>query len=148
LTDIITDIASKSEEEKFDIVFIDYIQLMHSSQKFKDRNTELTEISNRIKQMARRFQIPVVVLSQLSRDIERRVDHRPKLSDLRDSGSLEQDSDIVTFIHHPFEYDKTVSESIYELIVEKHRQGPTGIATVSCRQDTMYFGNYTGNHNG
>jgi len=114
-------------EKGLDFVMIDYLQLMSSGKNNESRQNEVSEMSRLLKVMARELNIPVLVLSQLSRAVEKRTDHKPILSDLRESGSIEQDADIVMFLHKPFMYaDTQVSEAektVAELIVAKHRNG-------------------------
>lgn len=114
-------------EKGLDLVMIDYLQLMSSGKNNESRQNEVSEMSRLLKVMARELNIPVIVLSQLSRAVDKRPDHRPILSDLRESGAIEQDADIVMFLHKPFMYNDTqVSEAektIAELIVAKHRNG-------------------------
>lgn len=109
------------------LVIIDYLQLMRSSRKTENRQQEISEISRSLKALARELDIPVLALSQLSRAAEQTHDRRPSLSHLRESGSLEQDADCVLFIHRPEYYDpETDKKGIAEVIVAKHRNGPTG----------------------
>lgn len=114
-------------EKGLDMVMVDYLQLMSGNNTKDGRQNEVADMSRKLKVMARELNIPVLVLSQLSRAVDKRTDHRPILSDLRESGSIEQDADIVMFLHKPFMYNDTqVSEaekSIAELIVAKHRNG-------------------------
>lgn len=105
---------------KPDIVFVDYLQLMRSSTG-GSRQEQVAEISRSLKRIAKKFRIPVVALSQLSRQVEQRADKRPQLSDLRESGALEQDSDLILFIHRPKKEEEKV-----ELIIGKQRNGPIG----------------------
>lgn len=110
-----------------DLVVIDYIQLMGTEKRGENRNQEISEISRAIKNLAKELDIPVIALSQLSRGVESRADKRPMLSDLRDSGSIEQDADIVLFIYQDSVYNPdTDKNGVAELIVSKHRSGPTG----------------------
>ena len=96
----------KAKEGKLDLIMIDYLQLMTSdSRKKENRQSEISEISRNLKVAAKELNVPIVVLSQLSRDIEKREGHRPQLSDLRDSGAIEQDADIVMFLHNPEKYN-------------------------------------------
>src|SRR5213079_1401240 len=95
-------------EHDLDLVIIDYIQLMQGRGRFENRTLELGSISRSLKGLAKELRVPVVVLSQLSRAPESRSDHKPQLSDLRESGALEQDADVVIFIYRPDQYvDKT-----------------------------------------
>ena len=115
------------QEHDIDCLFIDYMQLLTAG-KSENRNMEITKISQSLKALARELDIPVVALSQLSRGIEKRVDKAPVLSDLRDSGSIEQDADIVSFIHRDgtdFVLDNQKYDNV-DIITLKHRNGPTG----------------------
>ena len=105
------------------LVIVDYMQLMYSRGRFENRQQEISEISRLLKALARELKVPVVVASQMSRAVERREDRRPMLSDLRESGSIEQDADLVCFIHLD---PKEENENMCELIIAKQRMGPTG----------------------
>ena len=118
----------KREHGGLDLIMIDYLQLMSPAKKSKDANrqNEVAEITRNLKIAARELNVPIILLSQLSRDIEKREGHEPVLSDLRESGAIEQDADIVMFIHNPSRYgDLQVEDgpNICELIVAKHRNG-------------------------
>ncbi len=117
-------------EHDIQLLVIDYLQLMHAGHKVESRQMEITEISRHIKAMARELNIPVIALSQLNRDCEGREDHRPRMSDLRESGSLEQDSDVIIFLHREDCYHRGDSnynpDNLAEVIVAKQRNGPTG----------------------
>jgi len=132
----IQDIRSKIktilfEQNKIGLIMIDYLQLMQNS-KFKSENRayELSQITRSLKNIAREFNVPIIALSQLSRNVENRVDKKPVLSDLRESGSIEQDADLVIMLHktniniNKISLDKTVS--LTDLIIAKQRNGPTG----------------------
>lgn len=126
----ISEVRSKARrlqaEHGLDLVIIDYLQLM-SGRRSENRVQEISEISRGLKGLARELNVPVVALSQLSRGVEARADHRPMLSDLRESGSIEQDADIVMFIYREEVYDQsTEKKGIAEIIVAKHRNGPVG----------------------
>ena len=113
-------------EYELDLVIIDYLQLMSSDMRTDNRVQEVSYISRNLKVLARELNVPVLVGAQLSRAVEQRADKRPILSDLRESGSLEQDADIVMFIHRPDSMEKdSPKANIAEIIVAKHRNGPT-----------------------
>ena len=114
-------------EQGIDIVIIDYLQLMAGSRRAESRQNEVAEISRSLKGLARELNVPVVALSQLSRAVEQRPDHRPMLSDLRESGSIEQDADVVMFLYREDYYNKdTERKDIAEVIIAKQRNGPIG----------------------
>ena len=132
-----------------DLVMVDYIQLMSSGSRRKDdnRQQEITEISRNLKIMAKELNVPVIALSQLSRQVEARKG-RPQLSDLRESGAIEQDADIVMFIHRPDinADEKSVSEgkvkqNVAEIIIAKHRNGPTGLVELYFKGECSKFVN-------
>jgi replicative DNA helicase len=111
------------------IVFLDYLQLVTGGKKFDNRNMEVGYVSTSLKQMARENDIPVVALAQLSRGVEQRQDKRPMMSDLRESGNIEQDADTITFLYRDDYYDKeTEKRNIIECIVAKNRNGGVGTA--------------------
>lgn len=125
------DVRSKARrlhaEHGLDLLVIDYLQLMTASRRSDNRVQEISEISRGLKGLARELDIPVVALAQLSRAVESRTSHVPMLSDLRESGSIEQDADIVTFIFREEIYDPdTERKGIADIIVAKHRNGPVG----------------------
>jgi replicative DNA helicase len=110
-----------------DLVILDYIQLMGGDNRTENRVQEVSYISRNLKVLARELNVPVLAAAQLSRAVEQRTDKRPVLSDLRESGSNEQDADIVMFIYRPDQYEKdTVKQNVAEIIIAKHRNGPTG----------------------
>ena len=114
-------------EHGLDLLIIDYLQLMESSRYTDNRVQEVSAISRGLKKLAIELQVPVLALSQLSRAVEMRTDQRPKLSDLRESGSIEQDADMVLFLHrHDWEGDERPEIMEVDLLIEKHRNGPTG----------------------
>ncbi|MFB0638017.1 replicative DNA helicase [Candidatus Phytoplasma solani] len=140
----ILDIKAKcrklKSQNKLDIVMIDYLQLIRKTKK-NNRQEEVAEISQSLKQMARELKIPVIALSQLSRDVEKREDKRPILADLRDSGSIEQDADIVMFLYREdyYQKDKKTSPGKTQVIIAKNRQGAIGIREFHLNFDFMYF---------
>jgi replicative DNA helicase len=110
-----------------DLVIIDYLQLMGGDTRTDNRVQEVSYISRNLKVLARELNVPVLAAAQLSRAVEQRTDKRPVLSDLRESGSLEQDADIVMFIYRPDQYEKeTDKQNVAEIIIAKHRNGPSG----------------------
>ncbi|HEV2967379.1 MAG TPA: DnaB-like helicase C-terminal domain-containing protein, partial [Candidatus Dormibacteraeota bacterium] len=125
-----------------DMILIDYLQLMHGRARGDDnRVQEVSSISRALKGLARELRIPVIAISQLSRAPEQRPDKRPILSDLRESGSIEQDSDVVMFLFRPEYYKSDERPGIAELIVAKHRNGPTGMIELKFRRDHTRFYN-------
>ncbi len=115
-------------EHGLDLVVLDYLQLMSYEGRADSRQQEISALSRNLKLIAREMDCPVIVLSQLSRAPEQRQDHRPQLSDLRESGSIEQDADIVLFLYRDDYYEKENSEKpgVCEVIIAKQRSGPTG----------------------
>jgi len=114
------------------LVVVDYLQLMQPSKRFENRQQEVSEISRSLKLLAKELDVPVMAISQLSRQTESRSDRRPMLSDLRESGALEQDSDVVLFIYRDELYDpESARKGEADLILAKHRNGPTDTVTVT-----------------
>jgi replicative DNA helicase len=124
------------------IVFIDYLQLIEPDNRRDPRQEQVAQISRRLKFLARELNIPVVALAQVNRSSEDRQDHRPRLSDLRESGSLEQDSDTVLLLHRPDKYEPGQHEGVIEVIVGKQRNGPTGEVTLTYIKQFMRFENH------
>jgi replicative DNA helicase len=139
-----------AEQKKLDLIIVDYLQLMTGSAKrFESRQQEVSQISRELKGLAKELNVPVVALSQLSRAPESRSDHRPQLADLRESGALEQDADLVAFIYREEQY-KTPEErnnlpedqrNVAELIIAKQRNGPTGTIDLRFTPSSMRFDN-------
>ncbi len=125
-----------------DLIIIDYLQLMGGDTRTDNRVQEVSYISRNLKVLARELNVPVLAAAQLSRAVEQRSDKRPVLSDLRESGSLEQDADIVMFIYRPDQYEKdTVKQNVAEIIVAKHRNGPVGSVELVFRGALAKFEN-------
>ena len=114
-------------EHGLDIIMIDYLQLMTGNRRIESRQQEISDISRSLKEIARELQVPVIALSQLSRAVEQRPDHRPMLSDLRESGAIEQDADVVMFLYREDYYKPdTEKKGVAEVIIAKQRNGPIG----------------------
>ena len=129
-------------EYGLDLVIIDYLQLMGGDTRNDNRVQEVSYISRSLKVLARELNVPVLTAAQLSRAIEQRSDKRPVLSDLRESGSLEQDADIVMFIYRPDQYEEdTQKQNVAEIIVAKHRNGPVGSVELIFRPELAKFEN-------
>lgn len=127
----ISELRSKCRKYKLEhniqLIIIDYLQLMSGNGRTDSRQQEISEISRALKALARELNVPVIALSQLSRAVEQRPDHRPMLSDLRESGAIEQDADVVMFIYRDDYYNKdTDKKNIAEVIIAKQRNGPIG----------------------
>ncbi|MGL5244975.1 MAG: DnaB-like helicase C-terminal domain-containing protein, partial [Sarcina sp.] len=128
-------------EHGIDLILIDYLQLMSGSGE-ESRQQEVSEISRNIKAIAKEMQCPVIALSQLSRAPEQRADHRPMLSDLRESGSIEQDADLVMFLYRDEYYNKETEEkNVGECIIAKQRNGPVGTVKLAWLGQYSKFAN-------
>ena len=147
----VADIRAKCRKQKMqsglDLVVIDYLQLIGGSGRSSNRQEEVSNISRSLKQMARELGIPVIALAQLSRDVEKRDDKRPIMADLRESGSLEQDADIVMFLYREDYYKKgeDVKSNATELIIAKNRSGVTGTLNFIFQGEYQLFRKYVGN---
>lgn len=141
----ISELRSKCRKMKLErglgLVIIDYLQLMTTTGRSESRQQEISEISRSLKALARELDVPVVALSQLSRAVEQRPDKRPMNSDLRESGAIEQDADVVMFLYRDEYYNKDTEEpGITEVIIGKHRSGPTGTVKLKWMGDIQKFG--------
>ena len=131
-----------------DLIIVDYLQLMQG-RNAESRQQEISEISRSLKALARELKVPLIALSQLSRSVESRKDKRPMLSDLRESGALEQDADIVSFLYREDYYDKeTENQHITEVILAKHRNGPVGSVKLYFKNEFTLFLNLDTQHEG
>ncbi len=134
-------------EYRLDLVIIDYLQLMAGDTRNDNRVQEVSYISRNLKILARELGVPVIAAAQLSRAVEQRADKRPVLSDLRESGSLEQDADIVMFIYRPEVYEEDPAmQNVAEIIVAKHRNGPVGNVQLIFRKNLAKFENAATHH--
>jgi replicative DNA helicase len=131
---------------KIQLVVIDYLQLIDPDNKRESRQEQVAGISRRLKFLARELEIPVIALAQLNRSSEDRQDHRPRLSDLRESGSIEQDADTVMLLHRPELHEPGQHEGIVEVHVAKQRNGPTGEVTLAYVKQFMRFENFAVEH--
>ncbi|MBK8096478.1 MAG: replicative DNA helicase [Planctomycetes bacterium] len=133
-------------KDKHDIkmVVIDYLQLMTAGGRVESRQQEIATISRGLKGIARELSIPVIALSQLNRDVENRDDHRPRMSDLRESGAIEQDADVIVLLHRDDYYKPTEQNAgLAQIIIAKQRNGPTGEVVLRFFREYMRFENYT-----
>ena len=139
-----------AETKKLDLVIVDYLQLMAGSRRTESRQQEVSQISRELKGLAKELNVPVIALSQLSRAPEARNPPRPMLSDLRESGSIEQDADVVAFIYREEYYAKDLDafeeekKNVAEIILSKQRNGPTGNVKLAFLKEFTRFDNYFG----
>lgn len=149
IIDLRTKARRLQQEHGLDLLIIDYLQLMSSSSPTKDNNQvqKISEISRSLKLLARELQVPIIALSQLSRTVESRQEKIPQLSDLRDSGSIEQDADIVLFIYRDDYYNSDSSRpGTADIIIAKHRAGPTGKVELGFKKEQVLFVNIDNHH--
>ena len=149
----VAELRSKCRKYKMEndlgLVIIDYLQLMSGSGKEASRQQQISDISRSLKALARELDVPVVTLSQLSRAVEQRPDHRPMLSDLRESGAIEQDADVVMFLYRDDYYNKdTEVKGIAEVIIAKQRNGPIGTVKMAWIPEQTRFADLLNNKMG
>ena len=130
-------------ENNIDLLIVDYIQLLNAGTRSENRQQEISYISRSLKALAKELDIPILCLSQLSRAVENRTNHRPIMSDLRESGAIEQDADVVLFVYRQYVYTEADEDKgLAEIIIAKHRNGPTGTAKVTFIDEYARFENY------
>jgi replicative DNA helicase len=132
------------QKHNISMVVVDYLQLMTGGGRFESRQQEISAISRGLKSIARELSVPVIALSQLNRDVENRDDHRPRMSDLRESGAIEQDADVIILLHRD-DYFKPTEENagLAQIIIAKQRNGPVGEIVLRFFREYMRFENYT-----
>jgi replicative DNA helicase len=128
-----------SKNDGLGLVLIDYIQLIEQEDSRESRQEHIAKVSRRLKTLARELNIPVIALSQLNRGVETREDRRPRMADLRESGAIEQDADIILLLHRPEYYDPNDSPGVAEVIIAKNRSGATGTAKLTFLRNIMRF---------
>jgi replicative DNA helicase len=131
----------KAQYDNLAVIIVDYLQLLSGSSKYYGRVEEISDISRSLKTLAWELNVPIVACSQLSREVERRPDKRPQLSDLRESGAIEQDADVVAFLYREDYYDDQTEEDqgLADLIIKKQRNGPTGTIQLEFHKKLMQF---------
>ena len=128
LAEIRTKARKLKAEQNLQMLIIDYLQLIHTTKRYENRHQEVSEISRSLKALAKELNIPIIAISQLSRAVDSRMDKRPMLSDLRESGAIEQDADLIMFLYRDVVYNpETENPALSELIIGKQRNGPTGM---------------------
>src|SRR5262249_55907325 len=128
---------------KLGLIIVDYLQLMQATSAGENRATEISEISRSMKALAKELQVPVMALSQLNRSLEQRPNKRPVMSDLRESGAIEQEADVILFIYRDEQYNpETPDKGKAEIIIGKQRNGPTGTVNLTFLAEFTRFENY------
>ena len=142
-TEVRARVRRLKREHDLGLIVVDYLQLMQAGGYNENRNTEISRISQSLKSLARELNIPVIVLSQLNRGVEQRTDKRPMMSDLRESGAIEQDADVIIFIYREERYDpETRDKGLAEIIVAKQRNGPTDKVRLVYKGEFTRFENF------
>jgi len=131
----------RDREAKLGLIIVDYLQLMRGHDNADNREQEISGISRSLKALAKELNVPVVALSQLNRQVETRADKRPVMADLRESGAIEQDADVIAFLYRPIVYDKSAGERDAEVIVSKQRNGPVGSVALTFMSEYTRFEN-------
>lgn len=140
IADLRTKARKLKNEHNLQFLVIDYLQLLHSTKRHENRHQEVSEISRALKGLAKELDIPILALSQLSRAVDSRMDKRPMLSDLRESGAIEQDADLIMFLYRDVVYNpETENPALAELIIGKQRNGPTGTVMLHFARELTKF---------